>query len=205
MKRILTILITLLLCTTMVGCSSKKEEDTSKEDSSVEVDKGLLNVTITLDKDFVESIAGESPEEYVESIKDQDYFSKASTKLNDDGSVSITMSRSDYNKMLEEMAAGLKENLQEIVDDNENYPNITAIDTNADFTEFKVTCSTQNINLSESFMVLGFYMLGCMYQMFTEDPVYSIHIVYQDTEGNIISDDTYDESTFSGETTPDAN
>ena len=49
---------------------------------------------------------------------------------------------------------------------SEEFPNITNIETNDDFTVFTVTTKSTELSLSESFSVMGFYMYGGMYGAF---------------------------------------
>lgn len=56
---------------------------------------------------------------------------------------------------------------------SEEYPNFTNISTNYDFTEFMVTTISEELNMSESFSILGFYLYGGIYIAFSGNAVAS--------------------------------
>lgn len=191
MKKILLILVSLFLCIGLVGCSSNTNKDNNGD---VQVDKGLLNVTITLSNGYLSQIAETTAEDYVNSLDDETKAKFKDVKTNDDGSVSITMSRSDYETLLNEIKTQIDEGLKSIVDDNENYPNITNVETNSDYTKFTIQLANNEIGLMDGFMVIAFYVYGYSYQTYLENPNYSIEIIYKGNDGTILSDETYDES-----------
>ena len=82
---------------------------------------------------------------------------------------------------IEESLAGMS--------NNEDFPNFTSIETNADYTEFTVHCTTEELSFTESFSVLGFYMIGGMYNAFNGTPTDNIHVVFvNDATGAVISE-----------------
>lgn len=70
---------------------------------------------------------------------------------------------------------------------SEDY-NFTSIETNEDFTNFKVATTSTELNMSESFSVMVFYIYGAMYNTFNEATVDNIHIDFVNAAtGEIIS------------------
>lgn len=164
MKRILTGLLALSILVS--GCAAKKED-----------------VTITLPKEFFE-MSGTDAET---ALKDTETKYKSITK-NDDGSVTLVFDGAEYDKYLNEYKTQIKTALDEVVTNDETFPNITKIDYNDDFSQFDVTLESGEVTLMDSLSVLMFYMYGYMYQIMIGKEAGSSDIIvnYVDTSGNII-------------------
>ena len=99
-----------------------------------------------------------------------------SAKLNDDGSVTYKMTKGQHKEVME----GIKESIEEALDEmiaSEDYSS-TKIEPNSDFTKFKVTTTSSELNLAESFSVLAFYMYGGMYNVFNGTEVENIAVEF---------------------------
>ena len=161
----------------------------STGDSGIDVDKGLLNVEIT--------IPAETAEYYgfnFESQEDADAYAKEqgfkSATLGDDGSVTIVMSKSQHKKTMEGLSQKIDEALQEMVG-SEDYPNITAVEHNDNYTSFAVTTKSEELGFNESFSVLSFYIYGGMYNSFNGTPADNIHVDFiNEASGEVI--DSFD-------------
>lgn len=192
-------LIVLTLAISLVGCSNTKETNEanaspSSTNQTIDVDEGLFDVTITLSNSFFESL-GTTAEEAVNNQKESGANFK-NVKLNDDQSVEVTMSKSDYKKMMDDLATNIKESVQEIVDNKEEFTSITSIDYNKDFSEFTVATSATELGLEEVMLAIPLYFYGGIYQIFTPDAKVSVTVTYKDQDGNILDTATYDEATM---------
>lgn len=196
MRKFILILGTML---TLASCGNAK--DVSKENATVspstqtvEVDENLFDVTITLPNSFFESLDTTAEE----AVKNQEESGSnfKSVKLNDDQSVEITMTKSDYKKMMKEMKSNVEKSLQEIVDNTEDFPNIINIESNDEFTEFTVTLEDGTVGLADSMVCLGLYLYGGIYQVFTPEQKMIVEITFVDKEGNVVDTASYDESSF---------
>lgn len=152
----------------LCSCGTKKETDNSetpkeevKEQETVTVDEGLLDVTITLPNSFFEQFET-SAEEYVQSMDEGDTFKKV--EINDDGSVSITMTRAKYNEFMKEMEKSVNDSLQEMINSGEYA--FESVEHDNKFENFTVKLSTDEVGFAESFMVVAFAMYGGIYQLF---------------------------------------
>ena len=97
------------------------------------------------------------------------------------------MTKSQHKKLMKETKEEFDKALQEMIG-SENYPNFTKIETNNNFTNFKITTNSSELNLAESFSVMGFYMYGGMYAAFNGTTVDNIHVEFINEEtGNIIN------------------
>ncbi len=148
----------------------------------MDVDKGLFDVTLTIPKDFIGDDM--TQEKLDESVKEKGY---KSATLNDDGSVTYVMTKAQHKEMVDGIKESINETLAEMVE-SEDYPNITDVTANDDFTSFTITTKNAEPDLSESFAVMGLYMCGGMYAIFNGVKVDNIHVDYVNADsGEIIS------------------
>ena len=147
----------------------------------VDVDKGIFDVTLTIPKDFV----GDTTQEKLdESVKEKGY---KSATLNADGSVTYVMTKSQHKEMMDGITESINQSLSEMVGSTE-YPNITAVTANDDFTSFTITTKNAEPDMSESFAVIGLYMYGGMYAIFNGETADNIHVDFVNADsGEIIS------------------
>lgn len=173
--------------------SSVAEESSQLEESSdsslseldalgnIEVEKQLFDVTLTIPADYV----GESTQEDLDKIRDE--YGYESVTLNDDGSATYVMTKSQHKKMLDEYRTQINTSLQEMVD-SEDYPNFTDIEANDNYTEFTITTKSTELDFSESFSVLAFYMYGGMYAIFSGEAVDNVSVTFVNADsGEVIN------------------
>lgn len=92
-----------------------------------------------------------------------------SVETNADGSVTITMTKSEHDELMakvrEAYDAGLTELLQ-----SDAYSTITDVKANDDYTEFEVYIDGEQLGLAESMSSLVFYMYGGLYGILSGNP-----------------------------------
>lgn len=160
--------------------TAENEDDTLEALGDVDVEKELFDVTITLPSQYV----GETTQEELNEQAAQ--FGYKVTK-NDDGSATYVMTKSQHKEMLNNLANEFHSALSDIAG-SEDYPNITEITANENFTDFKVTTKSAEPDMSESFLSIAFYMYGGMYNIFSGEDVDNIHIDFINADtGEIIS------------------
>ena len=98
--------------------STPTTEQTSE--SGIDVDTGLFDVTITLPASFFEDSPDFDPETYNE---EQGY---KKTVINEDGSVSITMSKTKHNELMAETKSSIDQSFMELIE-AEDTPYIKAV------------------------------------------------------------------------------
>lgn len=214
-KKVLAVLLTMTVTTTVfAGCGSKagdteqnaapvvenqteqaadndagtEAETESTEDGmkeleaigDVDVDKGLFNVSLTIPKDFV----GETTQEELdESAKEKGY---KSATLNSDGSVTYVMTKAQHEKMMAGIRESIDQSLSEMVGSGD-YPNITNVEHNDNYTSFTITTKNAEPDLSEYFSVMALYMYGGMYGIFSGEEVDNVHVDFKNADsGEII-------------------
>ena len=163
--------------------SDGTEEDMSELDSlgDVKVENELFDVTLTIPADYVDV---NTQEELDSEVADQGY---QSATLNSDGSATYVMTKSQHKEMMDGIADGIKQSLSEMIG-SEDYPNITAIDSNDDFTEFTVTTKSTGLDMNESFSTMLFYMYGGMYAIFNGNTADNIHVDFVNADSSEIID-----------------
>ena len=187
MKKWITILLAAAMLLSIAACGAAQKTETPAADTAehaaeesaaeaeaesgggLEVDRGLFNVTITIPAEFLEE--GKTQADYDAEAKENGF---KSATLNDNGSVTYVMTRAQH----EAMMSG-----------NEDYPSFVSIDTNSAYTEFTITTTSEELGLMEGISVLGFYMIGGMYNAFNGTPADNIHVVFvNDETGAVISE-----------------
>lgn len=195
MKRMVSLLLSAAMLLSLSACGGKPNETASSKSASqslqssgsvepsggIEVEKELFDVVITVPPDFV----GEATQEALDaSAKEQGI---KSIILNEDGSATYTMTKRQHKKMMEDMAKSIHESLEKLVVSGD-YPNFTEINTNSNFTNFTIKTTSKELDLSESFSVIAFYMYGGMYAAFSGEAVDNIHVEFINADsGEIIS------------------
>lgn len=201
-KKVLAAFMSVVICTAMFTACGQKAGDTdqgtvpvaenqtnqstetaesSEADSSddgmsqleaigdVDVDKGIFDVTLTIPKDFV----GDTTQEKLdESVKEKGY---KSATLNSDGSVTYVMTKAQHKEMMDGITESINNSLAEMAG-SEDYPNITSVTANSDFTSFTITTKNAEPDMMESMSVLALYMYGGMYAIFNGETADNIHV-----------------------------
>ena len=201
MKKLLAIILMAGMLLSFAACGNTEKTEAPAADSAeevvqqntpeaetesgggLEVDRGLFNVTLTIPAEFLDE--GKTQADYDVDAKENGF---KSATLNEDGSVTYVMTRAQHEAMMSETRVSIEESLAGM-SNNEDFPNFASIDTNADYTEFTVHCTTEELSFTESFSVLGFYMIGGMYNAFNGTPTDNIHVVFvNDATGAVISE-----------------
>lgn len=200
-KQFLLIMLSIMLL--LSGCGSKKdsgngagEQNNESQESSetVTVDESLMNVTITLPNSFFEDFLDTSAEEYVASLGENSNAFKNAV-VNEDGSVSVTMSKKEYNEYMTELGKSIDDSIKELIDDESN--SFVSVDHDKKYETFTVKLSTDEIGLGESFMAIGFVMFGGIYQMFDGNQKPHIIVKYVGPNGTELQ--TFDSNNMGNE------
>ncbi len=197
MKKLILSVISLILSISLVACSggtaavsssSLQSSDSQSEQSpdsssisSVEVDENLITVDITLPASFFEN-------KTEEEIKKDDDGNYKKITINDDGSVTFTMTKAKHAQLLKNMQEEFLINFSEMVE-SEDFPYITAIDCSKDFS--KVTISVDGVKYKDIFFDVSPLAVGLsimMYQSFAGESNATCTIDTVDNQTNEIID-----------------
>lgn len=203
----LTYLLFLLIAAFLAACSgnetadkdNKSEENAEQnqeetEEKGLSVDKGLLNVEVTLPAAFFEGT--DMDEVIAEAKKD----GVKEVKQNEDGSITYIMSKAEHKKMVTEMGTSITEYTEELKN-SEEYPSIKDVTHNKSFTEFTLTVDKDSYeNSFDGFAVLGLGMQSAMYHAFkgANPDEYKVTISVKDEAtqevfGEVIYPDAFEE------------
>lgn len=161
--------------------SSSASGSHSSSNGAIEVDNGLLTVEFTIPASLLDGVTQDDIEK---EVAEKGYLSG---KLNDDGSATYTMKKSDHTKYMKEFKAQIEQALSDM-SNSEDTPNITSIEANKDYTEFKIRMNSNEVGMSEAFAALALYMYGGMYNALNGTPVDDVVVKYMDSSGNIIDE-----------------
>ncbi|MGM9928025.1 MAG: hypothetical protein ACI35P_08735 [Bacillus sp. (in: firmicutes)] len=178
------LLFALLLSVALVACSSDDEAKKEESNDTVEVDKGLLNVEVTLPASFFE---GQDIDEVIAQAEEEGV--KEVIK-NDDGSLTYKMSKSEHKKMMTEMETEIKAFVEEM-ETSEDYTSIEKVDYNKSFDEFTVTVNREAFeNGFDGFALLGLAIQSMYYQYFdgVSEEDYKMTVQLKDAETSEIFD-----------------
>lgn len=122
---------------------------------------------------------------------------------NGDGTVTYSLDGETLTGILNQIASDIADSIQTILNDNDYYPDITAITPNEDYTSFTISLADGQMNIYESMLVMSFYTIGNRYQIYNgvpADEALTAVIYINDSDGAIISE-TYSTSmdTFSSQ------
>jgi len=155
--------------------------DTLASLGNVQTENGIMYVDVTLPASFFEGTT--ITQEDLDSADNSHY---TSATLNDDGSITYRMTRSQHKVMLDEIVQSMNDSLQAVVDNPDNA--ITAITHTDDFTSYDIYLSTEEIGLTEGFMAYGFFMISGYYAVFSGVSMDDIVLNYYNCNGDLVGE-----------------
>lgn len=172
-KKIIALMLVTCMIFSLSACGSKnsskddtkdsKKTEASSDEGSLKADKNLLSVEVTLPA----SLVGDDDVTLDEEAKAAGV--KEITK-NEDGSVTMKMTKSAHKELLAEIKTSIDESIEEILADKENYSSFESITYNDDVTEFTVNVDASTYGGFQSFAALAFYIEGNNYQALNAVP-----------------------------------
>lgn len=157
-----------------------KDPDTNESYQLIS-SSGLFNVALTIPAEYVE---GTTQKELNKQAKEGTF---KSATLNKDGSVTYVMSKSQHKEMLNTLKDSIADELNKIPNSSD-YPNVTKVEANDDYTKFTVTTASTELSFEEQFLSVQLYIYGGMYNAFNNlSPVISVDYVNADSGATIYS------------------
>jgi len=177
MKKILIVMLSLILAVVLIACTDKKGNEKSGE--SINVDEGLLLVDVTIPAAFFEDT---TEAEIKEEAKEEGY---KSCVVNEDGSVTYTMTKLQHREALREYKEEIDENIDDMLNGDDQESSFVSIDYNDKMTKFDVYVDSSLYSDWDALYALTFYFSGMLYQ--TLDGVAEEDV---DVEVNFIDNET---------------
>lgn len=183
-KKTISLLLVMSMSITLASCggTTKAPEGTTQETNALKAEENLLSVELTIPASLIGDDAATLDKEAKAAGVNE-------ITQNEDGSVTIKMSKAAHQKMLDEYKGGIDESLAEMLNDKETYPSFTEITYNEDLTEFTVKVDPATYGDLEALSAIGLYIAGNIYQALNtvpEDQIKTIvNFVNKDT-GEII-------------------
>lgn len=116
-----------------------------------------------------------STQEEADEIRDRNGYESAT--LEEDGSLTVVMSRSQYEELISDFRESVDRGIAEIV--SEDYgSSIEKIEYNDDYSVFTVTVSTEEIGIPERQTANELVMYGTLYQIYTAGGADRIRVDY---------------------------
>ena len=157
-----------------------KDPDTNESYQLIS-SSGLFNVALTIPAEYVE---GTTQKELNKQAKEGTF---KSATLNKDGSVTYVMSKSQHKEMLNTLKDSIADELNKIPNSTD-YPKVTKVEANDDYTKFTVTTASTELSFEEQFLSVQLYIYGGMYNAFNIlSCVISVDYVNADSGATIYS------------------
>lgn len=141
--------------------SASTAENANTASSAGDVQE-VFDITITLPADIVARL-GSVTQESLDS--NPEALGAHSAILNADGSITLTMSKAQQEEKLSQLGTSYQELLQGLVDGGD-YPEVTNIVANENFTEFTVTTTNEKQSVTEIALDLSLRAYGVNYGIF---------------------------------------
>ena len=156
-------------------------------EAGISTEKSFLGTTVTL---TIPDVLGEYVNKEPTLTEEQKEQGFKSVKKDSNGNLVYTMSRSSYEKYIEEYKKNIVESFKTFVNDN-----ITDITYNDDFTEIKVTVNVSELTMVEETTITALCMAAQMYQYFDVDVKDGtpITVTTVNTSGTVLDTYTYPE------------
>lgn len=171
-KKSLSFFVVMSMSVTLIACGSTTKapettteapESTTQTTDTLNAEKNLLSVELTIPSSLLEDDA---------AVLDEEAKAAGVKEIiqNDDGSITMKMSKSAHKKLLDEFKVGIDEGITEILNDKETYPSLTEITYNDDLTDFTVKVDSNTYGGFEGLSALTLYISGNVYQALNATP-----------------------------------
>ena len=143
----------------------------------VKVENGVETVTLTMPAALVQGTTQEDLDEGVGTTYE-------AATLNEDGSITLKLTKEQHKAMLERMSEGFEEGIQGIIDDEDN--SITSVTHNEDYSVFDVTVAGTEVDLFDYFAEYSFFTYGETIGIFSGKKPEHVIVNFYDPDGNLI-------------------
>lgn len=201
MKKIFILPLVLLLGILISACSQDQEKDSgdkkdvtdnatekTSEEGPLKVDKGLLNVEVTIPASFFE---GQDIDTVISEAKNDGV---KEVVMNEDGSLTYKMSKSEHKEMMKELEVGMLEAIEEIKTSGD-FSSIKDVTYNKSFSEYTLLVNKEEFeNSLDTIASFGLAITGMYYQLFSgvDSEKYKVTVIFKDeANGEVINTVVY--------------
>lgn len=178
-------MVSFVLCLSLTACTTQNSGNvTSEQDEHSAVEKATVTTrTLT----FPAAYFSDKTAEEVQAAMQE----KGCTDVtaNEDGSYTVTMPIGKYNELVDSTHEAVVEQFNSMPN-SEDWPTITAVDYDDQFSTVKVTISSSQVSFQEAFAPLAVGVVSCMYQQIAGQPV-SCTVSMVDQSGAELSSSVY--------------
>lgn len=160
MKKALALILAGVMLFSFAACKGSTDDiDTeTKESGAISAQESLMNVTVTMAASFFK---GETEQEIMEAAQTKGI---KECVINEDGSVTYTMSKSKHKQLLKEMKKSLDETLAGMLEGENKVESFVKIEANDDFSKIDVYVDPEKYTIWDSMNAMSFYVSGTYYQ-----------------------------------------
>lgn len=141
--------------------------------NNIDSDKHLLSIEVTLPTS-VDDITDEE----IEDLRTEEGY--ISITRNDDDSITYVMTKNKQKELLDKLENRFAD-FADSIPGSEDYPNVTKLEVNSDFSKFTITTTAQSkdeISLSETMLAAVFYSFGGAYRGYACESDTSVTVDY---------------------------
>ena len=163
MKKLLALILAAALTLSLVACGggSEPQSTDAAPSETMQVDKGLLSVEVTMPAGFFE----DETEEEIKAAAEEAGYSRC--EINADGSVTYTMTKAQHAEALSEMAEDFDAAISGYLEGENEVASFVDIQRDQDFSRFDIYVDPAAYSDWDLLSVLGFYAVGVYYQSFS--------------------------------------
>lgn len=192
MKKFIVLLLSVIMLLCFASCSSSepntKENSTSSSEATTAneiVDENLLTVEITIPASMFDE-DNQPSNELSEEQKEQGF---KSAKVNEDGSVTYTMSKAAFKEYKENLKASVEDTFNNL---GSEYSFIQKVDYDSNFSVVKLYVDEATYSQGFNFMsVMAVGYSANMYQAYTNEEISCTVEVYNNANGELIESANY--------------
>lgn len=183
MKKLFALLLVMTMVFSMVACGQTSADvtntETATQEAAVQVDEGLFTVEVTISA----ALIGASSEEEIKAAAQEKGYD--SCTLNEDGSVTYTMSKTKHQEALAEYKANVENVIASMVEGEEKVESFVSIEHNDNFSQVDIYIDSSKYTAWDALYAITFYISGGYYQAFAGTAAEDIDVVV-----NFIDNDT---------------
>lgn len=184
-KLIVLTMVSFALCLALTACATQNSGNvTSEQDEHSAVEKATVTTrTLTFPAAY---FSDKTAEEVQAALQEKGC---TDIKANENGSYTVTMPIAKYNELVDSTHAAVAEQFDGMPN-SEDWPTITAIDYDDQFSTVKLTLSSSQVGFQEAFAPFAVGVVSCMYQQIAGQPV-SCTVSMVDPSGTELSSSVY--------------